>query len=107
MRTEKAKERIGEIENKIMENNEAEKKWESKQLYHKGRIRELSVSMKSNNICIIGEPEEEEQEKGAEGLFEKKYIAALNASGDRRKQAFKSKRHRELPLKINKNRGTP
>ena len=36
---------------------------------HEGRIRELSDSMKHNNIHIIGVPEEE-REKGAEGVHE-------------------------------------
>ena len=30
-------------------------------LDHEGRIRELSDSMKWNNICMIGVPEEEER----------------------------------------------
>ena len=53
-----------------MENNEAEKKREIKLLDHEGGLRELTDSIKQNNIHIIGVPEEEEQEKGAEGLFE-------------------------------------
>ena len=36
---------------------------------HEGRLRELSNSLKHNNIRIIGVPEEQ-KEKGAEGLFE-------------------------------------
>ena len=46
VRTEKAEERIGEIEDKTMENNEAEKKRDRKFLNHKGRLRELSDFMK-------------------------------------------------------------
>ena len=42
-----------------MENNEAEKKTKIKLLDHKGRPREFSDSIKHNNICIIGVPEEE------------------------------------------------
>ena len=38
-------------------------------LDHEGRRRELSDSMK-HSICIIGVPEEEEREKGAEGVLE-------------------------------------
>ena len=56
---EEAEERIGEIKDKIMQ-NEAEKKRERKLLDHKERIRELSNSVKWNNIHIIGVPEEEE-----------------------------------------------
>ena len=57
-RMEEAEERISEIEDKIMENDEAKKR-EKNILDHKERIRELSDSMKCNNIHIIGVPEEE------------------------------------------------
>ena len=54
-----------------MENNEAERKRETKVMDHKSRLRELSDLLKWNNICIIGVPEDEEgTEKDAEGLFE-------------------------------------
>ena len=46
------------------------------------------------NIHMVGVPEEE-WEKMAEGLFEQ--IIAENFPNLGRKQAFKSKRHRELP----------
>ena len=68
-RVEEEGERIGEIEDKIMENDEAENKRERKLLDHERRIGELSESMKRNNIRIIGVPEEE-LEEGEEGLFE-------------------------------------
>ena len=45
-RIEEAAERIGEIEAKVMENNEAEKKRERNLLDHEGRLRELSDSTK-------------------------------------------------------------
>ena len=46
-----------------MEKDEAEKKRDKNILDHEGRIRELSDSMKQNNICIIGVPEEEREER--------------------------------------------
>ena len=58
---EDAEERIGELEHKIMEKEEAEKKRETKIKEIKGRIRELSDAIKRNNIHIIGIPEEEER----------------------------------------------
>ena len=39
-------------------------------LDHECTLRELSDSIKHNNIHIIGVPEEEGKEKGVEGLFE-------------------------------------
>ena len=62
---EEAEERIGELEEKIMEKEEAEKKRLKKKIPdHEGRIRELSDSIKCNSIHIMGIPEEEERERG-------------------------------------------
>ena len=69
IRMEETKEWISDTEDTIMENNEAEKK-RKKKLDHEGRLRELSDSIKHNNTCIIGVPEKEKMEKGAESLFE-------------------------------------
>jgi len=70
IRMEEAEEQISDIEDKIMEKNEAENEREGKILDHEGRLRELSYSIKHNNILFIGVPEEEERGKGREGLFE-------------------------------------
>uniref|UniRef100_A0A8C9D9S9 L1 transposable element RRM domain-containing protein n=1 Tax=Panthera leo TaxID=9689 RepID=A0A8C9D9S9_PANLE len=70
-RNEEAQRRIGELKDKIMEKEEAEKKRDKKKSRSvRGRIRELSDAMKHNNLRIIGIPEEEEREKGAEGVLE-------------------------------------
>ena len=53
---------ISDIEDKIVENNEAEKK--SKILDHECKLRELRDSIKSNNTRIKGVPKESEGEKG-------------------------------------------
>ena len=57
-----AEQRISDIENKLMKNNKAEKKREIKAKEHNLRIREISHSLKRNNIRLIGVPEEEERE---------------------------------------------
>ena len=51
---EEAKEQISDIKDKIMENNEAEKKRERKILGHEYRLRELGDSIEHHNIGIIG-----------------------------------------------------
>ena len=61
---EEAQERTGEEEDKIMEKEEAEKKRDKKIQEYEGRIRELSDTIKWNDILIIVIPEEEEREKG-------------------------------------------
>ena len=53
-----------------MENNEAGKKREAKAKQHYLRIKEISDSLKRNNIRIIEVPEDEETEKGVEVLCE-------------------------------------
>jgi len=68
---EKAEEQISVLEDKIMETNETEQKRERRITEHENRLRELSDPIKHTNIRIIGVPEEEEREKGAENLFEK------------------------------------
>lgn len=70
MRMEESEDQIGVIENKIMENNEAEEKGEIQLLDHEYRLTELCNSTKHNNIHVIGVPEEEDQERGTKGLFD-------------------------------------
>ena len=67
---DEAEQRISNTEDKLLENNEAEKKRESKAKGYNIRIREFSDSLKKNNIRIIGIPEDEEREKGVEGFCE-------------------------------------
>ena len=64
------------------------------------RLRELSDSIKHNNIYITGEVPEEERIKRVEGLFEE--IIAENFPILGKKQASKSRRHRELTAKSTK-----
>ena len=83
------------MEDKIMEKNEAENKMERKVIDHKGRLRELCHLLKHNNICIMGVPEDQEREKGADGVFEQ--IRAENFP-NLGKNRDKNPRSRELPL---------
>lgn len=55
-RMEEAEKCVRNIEDKIMEKNEAEKKRERKVFYYKFRLRELSNSIRHNS-CIITIPE--------------------------------------------------
>ena len=63
VRTEEAEGRINEVEDKMMGKDEAGEKRDNKILDPEGRNRELSDSMKRNNICVIGVPGEEEKER--------------------------------------------
>ena len=98
-RIEEAEERIGELEDKIMEEEEAEKKRDKKIQEYEVRIRELSDATKQNSIRIIGIPQEEERErKGLKVYLNKSELRTSLIWG--RKQALKSKRQRELPSDI-------
>ena len=56
-RMDEAEQRISVIEDKLIENNKEEKKREIKAKEHDLRIREISDSLKRNNIRITGVPE--------------------------------------------------
>ena len=61
---DEAEEQISNVEDKIMENDEAEKKRERKLLDHECRLRELGNSLKYNNIYIISPRRKREGGKG-------------------------------------------
>ena len=68
---EESEEWIGDIEAKIMENNEAEKKTERKLQDHKYSSRKLGDSIKHNDIYIIAVLEKKEWEKVAKVYLNK------------------------------------
>ena len=59
-------------------------------------LRDLEDNIKWTNICILGLPEREEREKGAEILFEE--IMAENFSNLEKKQTFRSRKLREFQI---------
>ena len=67
---EEVKEQISDLKNRVMESNQAEQKREKRNMQNKNRLRQLSDTIKHNNICIIGVPEKRER-RGAENLFQK------------------------------------
>ena len=58
-RMDEAEQPISDVEDKLMENNEAEKRRQTKAKEHDLKIREISDSLKRNNIRILGDPEDE------------------------------------------------
>ena len=99
---DEAEQQISDIEDKLMEKNEAEKKRDTKVKEHDLRIREISDSLKRNNITIIGVPEEEERERGVEGLCEQ--IIAENLPDLGKDTDIKIQEAQKIPLRFNKNR---
>ena len=97
-RKEDAGEGVSDIEDRIMENNEAEQKKERRIMKHKNRLRELGNFIKCNNIYIIEVPEE--GEKGRERLLEE--IIAENFHNSWKETDMKIKEAQRTPIKINK-----
>ena len=69
-RIDEAERRIGELEDIVIAKEEAEKKREKLIQEQERRIRDLSDSIKRNNIRLLGIPEEEDREKGPEGILD-------------------------------------
>ena len=101
---EEEEERIGELEDKIMEKEEAEKKRNKKIQEYEGRNRELSDAIKRNNNHIIGIPEEEEREKGAEGVLEQ--IIAENFPDLGKEKGIEIQEAQRTPFRHNLNRSS-
>ena len=100
---EETEERIGKLEDKIMEKEETEKKRDKKIQKYEGRIRELSDTIK-HNIRIIGIPEEEERGKGAEGVLEE--IIAENFPELRKEKGIEIQEAQRTPFRRNLNRSS-
>ena len=65
-----AGDRISEVENKMLEINEAERKTEKRIKRNEDNLKDLWENVKRPNIRIIGVPEEEDKKKGHEKLLE-------------------------------------
>ena len=74
-------------------------------MQNENRLRELSDFIKGSNICIIGVPEKEEREKGAENLSEE--IIPENFPNLGKETDIQIQEAQRTSNKINKNRSTP
>uniref|UniRef100_A0A8C8W9N3 L1 transposable element RRM domain-containing protein n=1 Tax=Panthera leo TaxID=9689 RepID=A0A8C8W9N3_PANLE len=99
-----AGEQNSNIEDKIMENNEAKKKRETKVKDLEGKLKELSNLLKHNNIHIIGIPEDEER-KEAGSLCEQ--IIAENFLNLGKDTDTKIQETQRTPIKFNKSWPSP
>ena len=71
----------------------------------KTSLRELQDNMKRNNICIIGIPEEEEEEQGIEKLFEN--VVTENFPNLMTEKVTRAQEAQRVPIKRIPNRPTP
>ena len=61
---EEAEEQIRDLEDRVIESNQAEQVREKIIMQNENRLKEISDSIKHNNICIIGIPEEKREKSG-------------------------------------------
>ena len=78
-----------------------QKKRETKAKELNLRIREISDSLKRNNIRIIGVQEDEEREKGAERLCEQSIVENIPNLG--KDTDIKIQEAQRTPIRFNKN----
>ena len=69
-RITKAEDRISEVEERMVEKIEAERKKEKRILKNEDNLRDLWDNVKCPNIQIIGVPKEENKKKGHEKILE-------------------------------------
>ena len=69
-RKTEAKERVSDLEDKIVEITTAKQNRETRMKRTEDSLRDLWDNIKCTNIWIIGVPEEEEKRKGTEKIFE-------------------------------------
>ena len=65
-----AEDRISEVEDKMVEINEAVRKREKRIKRNEGNLRYFWDNVKRPNIRLIGVPDEEDRKKGCENILE-------------------------------------
>ena len=101
-RIEEAEERISELEGKIMAKEEAEKKRDKKKSRSmRGELENKVMQSNGKKIYIIGIPEEEEREKGVEGVLEQ--IIAGNFTDLGKKTGIEIQETQRTPFRHNLN----
>ena len=65
---------ISEVEDRMVEINEAEKKKEKRIKRNEDNLRDLWDNVRHPNIQIIGVPEEEDKKKGQENILEETIV---------------------------------
>ena len=78
------KDRISDIEDRIAEINESERKQEKRIKRNEENLRDLQDNMKHPNIQIIGIPEDEDKKKGHEKILEEIIVENFPKMGKER-----------------------
>ena len=100
-----AENRISEVEDKMVEINEAERKKERRIKRNEDNLRDLWDNVKCPNIRSIGVPEEEDKKKGHEKILEQ--IIAENVPKMRKEIVTQVQETQRVPNRINPRQNTP
>ena len=84
-RINEAEERISDIEDQMTQNKEAEQKRDKQLLDHEGRIREISDTIRRNNIRIIGNSRRRGNREGSRRYIGENYWREFPQYGKRNK----------------------
>ena len=103
-RITEAEERIGDLEDRMVEFAAAEQNKEKRMKRNEDSLRDLWDNIKWNNIHIIGVPEEE-REKGPEKIFEEIIVENFPKMG--KETATQAQEAQRVPYRINPRRNTP
>ena len=104
-RITEAKERISDLEDKIVEISTEEQNKEKIMKRIEDSLRDLWHNNKHTNIRIIGVPEEEEKKKGTEKIFEE--ITEENFPNNGEEIVNQVQEAQRIPFRINPRRNTP
>ena len=80
-RITEAEDRINEVEDWMVEINEAERKKEKRTKRNEDNLRDLQNNVKCPNIWIIGVPEEEDKKTGLEKILEEIIVENFSKMG--------------------------
>ena len=94
-----AEDRISEVEVRMVEINEAERKKEKRIKRNKDNLRDLWDNVKCPNIRIIGVPEEEDKKKGYEKILEEIIVENFPKMG--KEIATQVQKTQRVPNRIN------
>ena len=98
------KDRISDIEDRIVEINESERKKEKRIKRNEDNLRDLQDNMKRSNIWIIGVPEEEDRKKDHEKILE---IIAENFPKMGKEIITQVQETQRIPNRVNPRQNTP
>ena len=100
-----AEDKIGEVEDRMVEINESERKKEKWIKRNEGNLRDLQDNVKHPYIQIIGVPEEEDKKKDHEKILEEIIVENFPKMG--KEIITQVQETQRVPNRINPRRNTP